>query len=65
MAIVQYELANTLREARERYFRANGFGESGGYDDAWVDFKLGPVPLPFPNTLLASVPCAITICTTC
>ena len=50
MAIVQYELASTLREARERYFRANGFGKSGGYDDAWVDFKLGPVPLPFPNT---------------
>ena len=50
MAIVQYQLASTLREARDQYFFANGFGESGGYDDAWVDFKLGPVPLPFPNT---------------
>lgn len=40
----------TLREARRRYFDDNGFGETGGYDDAWVDFKLGPVPFPFPNT---------------
>jgi hypothetical protein len=50
MAILEYPLTSTMREARELYFRANGFGESGGYDDAWVDFKLGPVPLPFPNT---------------
>lgn len=40
----------TLREARARYFRDNGFGEDGGYGDAWVDFKLGPIPMPFPNT---------------
>lgn len=40
----------TLREARARYFEDNGFGENGGYDDAWVDFKLGPIPFPFPNT---------------
>ena len=40
----------TMREARKVYFAANGFGETGGYDDAWVDFKLGPIPMPFPNT---------------
>ena len=40
----------TMRAARERYFDVNGFGKDGGYDDAWVDFKLGPIPLPFPNT---------------
>lgn len=40
----------TLREARVRYFRDNHFGEDGGYSDAWVDFKLGPLPMPFPNT---------------
>ncbi|OJY31259.1 MAG: hypothetical protein BGO98_45095 [Myxococcales bacterium 68-20] len=40
----------TMREARKVYFDANGFGETGGYDDAWVDFKLGPIPMPFPNT---------------
>lgn len=40
----------TMREARAAYFAANGFGETGGYDDAWVDFKLGPIPFPFPNT---------------
>jgi len=42
--------STTLRDARHRYFADNGFGPSGGYDDAWVDFKLGPVPFPFPNT---------------
>jgi len=40
----------TMREARKKYFDVNGFGDTGGYDDAWVDFKLGPVPMPFPNT---------------
>lgn len=40
----------TLREARGRYFEANGFGATGGYEDAWVDFKLGPLPFPFPNS---------------
>lgn len=40
----------TMREARKHYFEVNGFGETGGYDDAWVDFKLGPIPMPFPNT---------------
>lgn len=40
----------TLEQARDRYFEANGFGKTGGYDDAWVDFSLGPVPFPFPNS---------------
>ncbi len=40
----------TLREARDRYFEDNGFGADGGYGEAWVDFKLGPIPFPFPNT---------------
>lgn len=40
----------TMRAARKQYFDDNGFGDTGGYDDAWVDFKLGPIPFPFPNT---------------
>lgn len=40
----------TLRDALARYFAKNGFGADGGYDDAWVDFELGPIPLPFPNS---------------
>jgi hypothetical protein len=48
--LVTYADTMTMREARKVYFQANGFGESGGYDDAWVDFKLGPIPMPFPNT---------------
>jgi hypothetical protein len=45
-----YPSEMTMRTARDRYFEVNGFGPNGGYDDAWVDFKIGPVPLPFPNT---------------
>jgi hypothetical protein len=45
-----YSPSLTLAEARRIYFDANGIGPNGGYDDAWVDFKLGPIPFPFPNT---------------
>jgi hypothetical protein len=48
--MVNYDASLTMRAARAVYFRANGFGESGGYDDPWVSFKLGPVPVSFPNT---------------
>lgn len=40
----------TMREARSEYFEQNGFGPNGGYDAAWVDFSIGPIPFPFPNT---------------
>ena len=40
----------TMRAALTRYFEENGFGPDGGYAATWVDFKLGPVPFPFPNT---------------
>jgi len=40
----------TLREARARYFRENGFGEDGGYAKRWVSVRVGPLPLAFPNT---------------
>jgi hypothetical protein len=48
--IARYPDDITMREARRRYFEANAFGPNGGYDDPWVDFKLGPLPFPFPNT---------------
>lgn len=40
----------TLSAALKRYFHDNGFGEDGGYAAAWVDFKLGPIPFPLPNS---------------
>ena len=40
----------SLREARARYFRENGFGEDGGYAERWVKVRLGPLPFAFPNT---------------
>ncbi len=50
MTVVEYAAEGTMREARTLYFRVNNFGDNGGYDDKWVNFKLGPVPMPFPNT---------------
>jgi hypothetical protein len=50
VALVNYDANLTMRDARAVYFEANGFGASGGYDDAWVSLKLGPVPVSFPNT---------------
>ena len=40
----------TLREARSRYFAANGLPDDGGYEERWVKTKLGPVPFAYPNT---------------
>ncbi len=48
--VTRYSDAMTMREGRRFYFEANGLGETGGYDEPWVDFKLGPIPFPFPNT---------------
>ncbi|WP_437506729.1 hypothetical protein [Sorangium sp. So ce1099] len=50
MVLVHYDEGLTMREARAVYFDVNRFGADGGYGDAWVDFKLGPLPVPFPNT---------------
>jgi len=50
VTLVPYPSEATLREARRTYFDANGFGDDGGYSAAWVDFKLGSLPFPFPNT---------------
>jgi hypothetical protein len=48
--VPNYDPASTLLSARDHYFAANGFPPDGGYDDDFVDFKLGPIPFPFPNT---------------
>lgn len=39
----------TLRQARQLYFEANGFGD-GGYQARWVKLQAGPVPIYFLNT---------------
>jgi len=39
----------TVRDARARYFVANGFDERG-YADRWVRLQAGPIPLFIPNT---------------
>jgi hypothetical protein len=39
----------TVRDARARYFAANGFSDAT-YTASWVRFKLGPVPVVLPNT---------------
>ena len=45
-----YDEAAPLAAARTQYFDENGFGKDGGYGEPWVDFKLGPIPFPFPNS---------------
>lgn len=42
--------AETLREARARYFVVAGLGADGGYADRWVRLKVGWLRLAFPNT---------------
>ena len=48
--LVHYDPQSTLLEARRQYFEANGFPLDGGYESKWVDFELGPIPMPFPNS---------------
>jgi hypothetical protein len=48
--MIDYEPAQTLREARGRYFEANGFGAAGGYDEKWVKLAFGPLRFAIPNT---------------
>lgn len=49
-APITYADTETMLAARDRYFLANDFGADGGYSDKWVDLKVGPLHLPFPNT---------------
>ena len=49
MTLTRPDPDSTMLAARAVYFAANDFGEDGGYGDAWVTVKLGPVPVSFPN----------------
>jgi len=49
MATLQYRDDELLRDARLRYWQANGFGDDGGYSKKWEVLKLGPLPFPIPN----------------
>jgi len=57
--VVAYADDSPLLDARARYFADNGFAADGGYSDEWVMVKLGPIPVPIPNTegRRAAVPC--------
>lgn len=39
-------------EARAAYFRRAGFAPDGGYGDAWVKLKIGPLRFGFPNSAM-------------
>jgi len=43
-----YEPDQTLRQARDVYFRHFDF-DNGGYDKKWVRLKAGPISIYFPN----------------
>lgn len=49
MTLTRHDPAGTMLAARAVYFAVNQFGDDGGYNDAWVTVKLGPVPVSFPN----------------
>ncbi len=38
-----------VEDARQQYFRHNGFGDDGGYGARWVALVKGPIPIGFPN----------------
>lgn len=40
----------TVRMMKRAAFEKAGIPEDGGDSSPWVDFKLGPIPMPFPNT---------------
>ncbi len=42
-------MAQTLREARRRFFAESGFEPDGGYDEPWQDVAFGAVPYSVPN----------------
>src|SRR3979411_2607790 len=44
-----YAEASRVADARAEYFTANGSSDAT-YRDHWVRFKLGPIPVAFPNT---------------
>jgi len=49
MTKLNYSDNESLRDARLRYWRANGFGDDGGYNKKWEIVKLGPLPFPVRN----------------
>ena len=49
MPSLTYDDDETLREARSRYWEANGFGDDGGFSKTWEIVKLGPIPIPIRN----------------
>jgi hypothetical protein len=48
--VAAYSPDLTLGEARAQFFDEAGFGADGGYGARWVEVRVGPVPLYFPNT---------------
>ncbi len=50
MPFVEYDADARLRDARARYFEANGLGD-GSYADRWVVFRVGQIPIgAIPNS---------------
>lgn len=44
-----YDEHQTVAQARQQYFAANHFGADGGYNDPWIQMKLGRLPFALPN----------------
>ena len=44
-----YDLAHTVKEELDTYFKKNNLGEDGGLNKAYGKIKVGPIYFPIPN----------------
>ena len=46
MTALTFDESEIVRDARRRYWEANGFGDDGGASKTWEIVKFGPLPIP-------------------
>jgi hypothetical protein len=49
MSTTTYDASLTMQDAVKQYFAVNHFGNDGGYNDKFVELKVGPMVMFLPN----------------
>jgi hypothetical protein len=49
MSTTTYDVSLTMQDAVKQYFEVNHFGSDGGYNDKFVELKVGPMVMFLPN----------------
>ena len=49
MSTTTYDASLTMQDAVKQYFEVNHFGSDGGYNDKFVELKVGPMVMFLPN----------------